>query len=82
MPAEGCDKETEEMWCCLMVRESGEEDLASILPPRTEIPDVSYDFFFLSEAHSCPEYSYSSGIGGSLPLVDYCLLYLPTSILA
>lgn len=46
VPAEGCDKATEEMWCCLMVRVPGEEELASILPPRTEIPDVGYDFFF------------------------------------
>lgn len=77
MPAEGCDKATEEMWCCLMVREPDQEELASILPPGTEIPDVSYDFFF-PEFHSARIFVYL-GDRREPPVYSHvlCLLYLP-----
>lgn len=66
MPAEGCDKAVEEMWCCLMVSEPDRGQLASVLPPGTEIPDVSSDFF---PSFNLSEYSYSQRIGRSILLI-------------
>lgn len=47
VPAEGCERATEEMWCCLSVRVS---DLM-----------VSYDFF--SEFYSAPNIRIPKGYG-------------------
>lgn len=58
VPAEGCDRATEDMWCCLSVRVS---DLRRLAAMGLEIPLVSYDFFL--RVLFCPKYSYSQGIG-------------------
>ncbi len=59
VPAEGCDRATEEMWCCLSVRVS---DLRRLAAMGMEIPLVSYDFF--SEFYSAQIFVFPRDRGG------------------
>lgn len=59
VPAEGCDRATEEMWCCLSVRVS---DLRRLVAMGMEIPLVSYDFF--SEFYSAQIFVFPRDRGG------------------